>query len=77
MRPTGADAPEPPTRRERSETEATIRIYTANAVTRGLAIRWAYLTEGEARRLVELTRAGDRSTRNWWPLVLRAAGIKK
>jgi hypothetical protein len=70
-------ATEPPTRRERAETEATIRIYTANRATRGLAIRWAYLTEDEARRLVELTRAGDRSTRNWWPLMLRAAGMKK
>ena len=50
--------------------------YSALAVMRGIAIRWANLTEGEARRLVELTRTGDRSTRNWWPLVLRAAGIK-
>ena len=28
------------------------------------------------RQLVELTKVGDRSTRNWWPLVMRAAGIR-
>ena len=75
-RPATATRTEPPTRRERGQTEATIRTYTANNSTHGIAIRWANLTESEARRLVELTKAGDRSTRNWWPLVLRAAGIK-
>jgi hypothetical protein len=74
--PSGATRTDPPTRRERAETEATIETYTANTATRGISIRWANLTEGDARRLVELTQNGDRSTRNWWPLVLRAAGIK-
>ena len=74
--PAGAKTMTPPTRGERAEVKSAIQIYTANAATRGLVISWANLTEVEARRLVELTRTGDRSTRDWWPLVLRAAGIK-
>jgi hypothetical protein len=53
-----------------------IQSYIAKTAARGVGISWANLTEGEARRLVELTKAGNRSTRDWWPLVLRAAGIK-
>jgi hypothetical protein len=72
-----ATASEPPTRRERTETERAISLYTDTSTSGGLAIRWANLTESEARRLVDLTKAGDRSTRRWWPLVLRAAGMRR
>jgi hypothetical protein len=71
-----AKAAVPPTRRERAVTERAIKRYTGTSWTGSLAISWAKLTEAEARRLVDLTTRGDRSTRHWWPLVLRAAGVR-
>jgi hypothetical protein len=66
----------PPSRRERADTAALVRRYTENITSGGLTIRWSNLTEREARQLVDMTRAHNRSTRSWWPLVLRGAGVK-
>jgi hypothetical protein len=63
----------PPTRRARAEAA----IQTANAATRGLVTSWTNLMECEAQRLAQLTRTGNRSTRERWQLVVRAAGIKR
>jgi hypothetical protein len=66
-----------PSRRERTETAALVKSYTKTVTTGGLTIRWGNLTQDEARQLIDLTRSRDRSTRAWWPVVLRGAGIKR
>ena len=75
--PLTAKTARPPSNRERARTAAVVRRYTENITPGGLTIRWSNLTEREARQLVDMTRDNNRSTRRWWPLVLRGAGVKQ
>jgi hypothetical protein len=73
----GEETKGPPSKRERADTARAIRNHTEKIKTGGLVIRWSNLTEAEARRLVDLTKANNRSTRAWWPLVLRGVGAPR